>query len=93
MTPSLFNKHRPGDWSNATYIGRGSKWGNPFVIGKDGTRDEVIARYVAWFLSQPDLVAAAQRELRGQNLVCYCAPRACHGEILLQVANASTCRA
>lgn len=30
------------------YIGRPSKWGNPFVIGKDGTREEVIAKYAEW---------------------------------------------
>jgi len=30
------------------YVGRPSKWGNPFVIGRDGSRDEVIAKYRAW---------------------------------------------
>lgn len=86
--PQLFNKHRAGDWSGAVYVGRGSKWGNPWVIGRDGTRTEVIGKYAAWLLGErQDLVDAARVELRGKDLVCHCAPLACHGEILMQVAN------
>jgi Domain of unknown function (DUF4326) len=69
------------------YIGRPSKWGNPFVIGRDGTREEVIARYEAWLLQQPELVAALP-ELAGKTLGCWCAPRACHGDVLARLANA-----
>ena len=69
------------------YIGRPSKWGNPFVIGRDGTRDHVIARYEAWLLEQPELVAALP-ELAGKTLGCWCAPRACHGDVLARLANA-----
>jgi hypothetical protein len=68
------------------YIGRPSKWGNPFVIGCDGTRDDVIARYEAWLLEQPELVAALP-ELAGKTLGCWCAPRACHGDVLARLAN------
>lgn len=70
------------------YIGRPSKFGNPFVIGVDGTRAQVIAKYRKWLLGQPNLVAAARRELAGRNLVCWCAPLACHGDVLLEIANA-----
>ena len=69
------------------YIGRPSKWGNPFVIGPDGTRDDVIARYEAWLLEQPELVDALP-ELAGKTLGCWCAPRACHGDVLARLANA-----
>ena len=69
------------------YIGRPSKWGNPFVIGRDGTRDNVIARYEAWLLEQPELVDALP-ELAGKTLGCWCAPRACHGDVLARLANA-----
>ena len=51
------------------YVGRPSKWGNPFVIGRDGSRDEVIAKYRAWIVRQRGLMAALH-ELRGKNLVC-----------------------
>ena len=44
--PTVFNKyHKPP--STAVYIGRGSPWGNPFVIGKDGDRDTVCDKYAA----------------------------------------------
>ena len=69
------------------YVGRGSKWGNPFHIGQHGSRQQVIARYRAWLVQQPALMAALA-ELRGQDLVCYCAPLACHGHVLLELANA-----
>jgi hypothetical protein len=69
------------------YIGRPSKWGNPFVIGRDGTREDVIAKYEAWLLEQPELLAALP-ELAGKTLGCWCAPRACHGDVLARLANA-----
>ena len=72
--------------ADRTYVGRPSKWGNPFVIGRDGTRDEVIAKYRAWIVRQPVLMAALH-ELRGKNLVCWCAPESCHGEVLIELAN------
>jgi hypothetical protein len=68
------------------YVGRPSKWGNPFVIGRDGTRDEVIAKYRAWITRQPALLAALG-ELRGKHLVCWCAPERCHAEVLIDLAN------
>lgn len=73
--------------ADGVYIGRPSKFGNPFVIGQHGNRAQVIERYEAWLKSQPALIAAAKRELRGKNLVCWCAPQACHGDVLLRIAN------
>jgi hypothetical protein len=69
------------------YIGRPSKWGNPFTIGKDGTREQVIAKYREWLKSQPALMAALP-ELRGKILGCWCAPHPCHGDVLAELANA-----
>lgn len=68
------------------YIGRPSKWGNPFSIGKDGTRDEVIAKYREWIKTQPDLLAALP-EIRGKVLACYCKPLACHGDVLVELVD------
>jgi hypothetical protein len=68
------------------YIGRPSKWGNPFVIGRDGTRADVIAKYRRWLLTQPTLLAALP-ELAGKTLGCWCAPQACHGDVLVELAN------
>lgn len=49
--PVVLNKRRDGCPRGAAYIGRPSKWGNPFVIGADGTRDEVVERYRTWLVS------------------------------------------
>lgn len=69
------------------YVGRPTKFGNPFVIGRDGTRDQVITKYREWINDNPDLIAAAKAELRGKNLICWCAPEACHADVLLEIAN------
>lgn len=71
-----------------TYIGRGkgSVWGNPFIIGRDGTRAEVIEKYAAWLRKQPQLVARLP-ELRGKVLGCHCKPDPCHGDVLAAWAN------
>lgn len=68
------------------YIGRPSKWGNPFRIGRDGSRKEVIKKYHAWILNQPDLLASLP-ELKGKVLGCYCAPFPCHGDVLAELAD------
>ena len=77
------------------YIGRPSIYGNPFKIGRDGDRAEVIEKYRQWLLAQPDLVAHVRRELRGKRLGCWCAPKPCHGDVLAEIAdgNASECPA
>lgn len=85
--PQVFNKHHRNAPSDAVYIGRGSEWGNPFIIGQDGTRDDVIALYQEMVEGSPDLRARIKRELRGKDLVCFCKPAACHGDIILAVAN------
>ncbi|HEY2617602.1 MAG TPA: DUF4326 domain-containing protein, partial [Acetobacteraceae bacterium] len=46
---------------NAVYIDRPSIWGNPFVIGTNGTRAEVVATYEHWLLGQPHLMAQFDR--------------------------------
>lgn len=66
------------------YIGRPSKWGNPFNLGADGDRAEVIAKYEDWILTQPNLLDSLH-ELDGKTLGCWCAPRACHGDVLIKL--------
>lgn len=75
-----------GHLQESVYIGRPSKWGNPFVIGTDGTRQEVVSKYASWIQTQPQLLADLP-ELEGEDLVCWCAPAACHGDVLLALAN------
>lgn len=66
------------------FIGRPSKWGNPFVIGPDGTRKEVIKKYKDYILSSSDLLKDLD-ELEGKILGCYCKPKACHGDVLVEL--------
>lgn len=68
------------------YCGRPSKWGNPFVIGPDGSRAEVVKRYEEWLKTQQGLLAAIG-ELKGKVLGCWCAPLACHCDVLARLAN------
>ncbi|CAF0866474.1 unnamed protein product [Adineta steineri] len=70
------------------YIGRPSDWGNPFVIGKDGDRSDVIRKYRNWIMRQPDLLSRAKIELRGRRIACWCKPEACHGDVLAEIADA-----
>ncbi len=65
------------------YIGRGSKWGNPFIMGKDGDREEVIRKYEIYLLDNKDLMNSLH-ELKDKVLGCWCKPKACHGDILIK---------
>ena len=69
-----------------TYIGRGSKWGNKFVIGIHGDRDEVCDKYEAWVVQQPELMLAIS-ELKDKVLGCYCVPQRYHGNFLVWLAD------
>ena len=69
-----------------TYVGRPTIWGNPYVICKDGTRAEVIDKYEKYLLSSPSLLTKLG-ELKGKHLVCWCAPQACHADVLIKYAN------
>lgn len=88
--PIVHNKYHDTAPPGAVYIGRGSPFGNPFVIGEDGTRSEVLARYRYYLFQNPELIAKIKAELPGKDLVCFCAPRACHGDFLLEIAKDST---
>ena len=75
---------------DAVRVDRKSPYGNPFVIGADGDRATVIAKHEAWWFedAQADLRARALHELRGRDLACWCAPEACHADLLLRFCNA-----
>lgn len=68
------------------YIGRPSKWGNPYEIGKDGNRKEVIQKYRKYLLSNEQLMNDIH-ELKGKVLGCWCSPQECHGDVLAEIAN------
>lgn len=91
-------KREPHD----VYIGRPSKWGNPFSHLADtralinvATRKESVEMYHAWLegrLQQiididPPSIQEIKAELKGKILGCWCAPQACHGDVLSKIAN------
>ena len=81
---------------NDVYIGRfhrskygfypKSKWHNPFKIGEDGTREEVLKTYRSYVLTRSDLMSSLH-ELKGKRLGCWCKPEACHGDILVELVD------
>ena len=91
---TLINIHdAPEGWKknpDYLYIGRPSYLGNPFVIGKDGTREEVVAKYRKYIFQLWDEDNQMFRDymekvVLGSTLVCYCAPKLCHGSVILEM--------
>lgn len=80
--PKVFNINDKDIPDDAIYIGRGSPYGNPYIIGKDGNRSQVIKKFEINVLPFLDL-----EPLRGKDLICFCKPKACHGDILIYNAN------
>lgn len=86
---------------NTVYVGRPSRWGNPFVPGKDGPLEECLAKYrrmivpynhrtgtVRDVLISQLNIEDIQEHLRGKDLACWCPlNRPCHADILLEIAN------
>jgi hypothetical protein len=85
LITTVVNKHH--GLSYDIFIGRGSKWANPFVIGRDGDRLTVVEKYEEHLDSSPHLLRALH-ELRGKVLGCFCHPKLCHGHILAERVNA-----
>ena len=95
-TTRVVNKYRE---SFDVYIGRGSKWGNPFTHIPTGTkasyivkdRDEAIAAYKQWITTGDGKhLLNDLHELQGQTLGCFCKPKACHGDVLVELVNQLT---
>lgn len=66
-------------------IGRGTVWGNPFIVGADGERDIVIAKFYHYAKWRLEREPGWLEPLLGKNLACYCAPNACHGDVIVNI--------
>ena len=84
--PKVYNKHHEFPMG-ALYVGRPSPWGNPFAVTRTQSRQTAIARFKIWLDErlryEPDFLTP----LKGKDLVCWCAPLACHADVLLEKAN------
>jgi len=92
--PRVWNKHTEAPPADAVYVGRPTAFGNPFshmtgtlAAHRVRTRHEAIVAFERWFVAQPALIERAKLELRGKDLVCWCAPLPCHAAVLLRIAN------
>jgi Domain of unknown function (DUF4326) len=91
--PQRIQRQRRRGWrlpTTAVSVTRPGRWGNPFRVGQDGDRTEVLARFKAYardrLATDPEWLAP----LRGKDLACWCPPgEACHADILLVLAKAS----
>lgn len=74
------------------YVGRGTIWGNPYQIGVDGDRDEVIRRFAydfqRGFLKASEDFEKNISKLKGKVIACHCKPAACHGDVIAAYINA-----
>lgn len=70
---------------NSHYRVETSKWANPFRVGVDGNRHEVIHQYREYILRTPRLLVQLG-ELLDKTLVCWCMPQPCHGDVLVELA-------
>ena len=83
MKAKVVNKYRD---SYDVYIGRGSKWGNPFKIGENGDRNQVISLYKDWITKgEGQFLLNDLQELEGKTLGCFCKPHNCHGDVLVEL--------
>ncbi|MCB0790645.1 MAG: DUF4326 domain-containing protein [Flavobacteriales bacterium] len=101
--PNRVRLQRKKGWrmpENAVKVDRTTKWGNPLIIGKHGTREECIAKYRRMMMSTSsagltadqrvyrDRVMKSVYELQGRDLACWCKPGTpCHADVLLELAN------
>ena len=91
MTIVVVNKRHGG---KGQYVGRPTVLGNPFVIGRDGSREEVIEKYRVWLARMLEADSHAAREFRrlralykeqgSLTLVCWCAPLPCHADVIAE---------
>lgn len=87
--PKVFNKYKDEIPKGAAYIMRPSIYGNPYKIGPNSSREDVVQRHREWIMRPENekLRYFIRMTLRGRDLVCVCKPHPCHGDVLLEIAN------
>jgi Domain of unknown function (DUF4326) len=89
--PQRIQRKRTKGWrrpQDAIYVGRPSRWGNPYHVGVDGTAEACVRLFESHYAHDADYQAAVCAALAGKDLACWCPPGAwCHGDVLLRWAN------
>lgn len=91
--PTVLNRFRLGGQTpdTAVYVGRPTRWGNPFRVGVHGNREEVLDRYETWARRQLANDPYWLAPLRNKDLICWCAPKECHADVLLKLMEEQSC--
>lgn len=86
--PKVYSKRAGKSYpENAVLVDRTTKWGNPFEMQSEEDRDRVCDQYEEWVNQQYRLLDDIRYALQGMDLVCWCAPKRCHADTLLEIAN------
>ena len=103
MTPQRVQRKRTKGWrmpEGAVYVGRGSKYGNPWIVGKATiltgkragekiTQEDAVSLFRTTAIRQLESKPALLEPLRGKDLACWCPiDQTCHADVLLELANA-----
>lgn len=73
------------------YIGRGSRWGNPFIVRSEKGRKKAIQdykKYIIEKINRGEITHDHLVALKGKRLGCFCRPLPCHGEVIADIVNA-----
>ena len=101
MKPKRIQRKRSKGWrmpDNAVYVGRGSNFGNPFLITEERGNSEVCMAFVTWLTvdgchanmkAEKQYILTSLDQLKGKDLACWCSlDKQCHADFLLKLANA-----
>jgi Domain of unknown function (DUF4326) len=83
--PKVYNKRTDVIPKDAVYVGRGTSYGNPYKMNREKERDYVCDMFEREVLPSLDV-----SKLRGKDLVCWCSPKRCHADSILDKANGSS---
>jgi hypothetical protein len=90
MAPLRIQRRRSSGWrmpTSAVYVGRPTRWGNPFDWRICG-RAEAVRLFEAHLTGSPELLREARSALAGKHLACWCrVGEPCHADVLLRVVN------
>lgn len=82
-----FRMVREEERNKYLYVGRPTKWGNPFILSHESERENVLRHFIEWLMGQPGLQEDARKELPGEYLGCWCHPKMCHAHVWSAIAN------